>query len=220
MIDLSFDDKAATDTPGLRAAARRLLLQEWPYLVMLLLVLFGVGYTGFTESPIRGYWMLLTPVIAAICVATAWPALPDSQERWRLIRTQALHWGAVLISMELIYIADATRMMTAEASALSVLTVLALGTFLAGIHLSAWRIAMVGVLLALAVPAITLLERSAMFLLLIGAAAAAVIVPVWWGYFRRTRSDAEPQPSSPSSITPAPTAPQQPSPDPLIDPRA
>ena len=51
--------------------------------------------------------------------------------------------------MELIYLTDATRMMTAEASALSVLTMLALGTFIAGIHLPSWKITVVGLLLAL-----------------------------------------------------------------------
>jgi hypothetical protein len=193
MIDLSLNDHAPHhDAPSQRFSIRRLALQEWPYLLMLLLVLLGIGYTGFAEAPIRIYWMLLTPVIAAICVATVWPALADRQERWRAVRTQALHWGAVLIAMELIFLTETTRMMTAEASALSVLTVLALGTFIAGIHLPAWRIALVGLLLAFAVPGIVLLERSAMFLLLIGAVAAAVIGPVWWSYFRRTPPEAEP----------------------------
>jgi hypothetical protein len=41
------------------------------------------------------------------------------------------------------------------------LTVLALGTFTAGIHIASWCICLVGVVLALGVPAIAWLEQSA-----------------------------------------------------------
>jgi hypothetical protein len=216
MIDLPYHDDVASPSPS---AARRFLLQEWPYLLMLALVLVGVGYTGFAESPIRTYWMVLAPIVGAICVASVWPSLIERQHRLRLIGTQALHWAGVLAAMELIYLSDATRMMTAEASALSVLAILALGTFSAGIHLPSWRIAVVGLLLGFAVPAIALLERSAMFLLLLAVVAAAVIAPVWWLFVRRPA--AEPAPSDPI-LTPDPifadrdpTAPR----DPLADPR-
>ncbi|MGO3928774.1 hypothetical protein NP284_10735 [Rhodopseudomonas pseudopalustris] len=218
MIDVSFDDATAA-TPGLRALVRRLIRQEWPYLLMLLLVLLGVGYTGFAEAPIRGYWVLLTPVSAAICIATVWPELTERHERWRAIRTQALHWGAVLIAMELVFLTEATRMMTAEASALSVLTLLALGTFIAGIHLPSWRIALVGLLLAIAVPCIVLLERWAMFVLLLGAVAAAVIVPVWWTYFRKPPLDeAEPLSAAPPQAAPRAAPSVVPAIEPNIEP--
>jgi hypothetical protein len=79
-----------------------------------------------------------------------------------LIWTQALHWGAVLVAMHLMFVVDVSRMMNADASALAALTVLALGTFTAGVHIAAWRICLVGVVLALAVPAIAWLEQSAL----------------------------------------------------------
>ncbi|WP_208855625.1 hypothetical protein [Rhodopseudomonas palustris] len=154
--------------------------QEWQYLSMLVLVLFGVAYTGLSDEPIRAYWMVLTPLVGAICVAAGWGDAASRQDRVRLIWTQALHWIAVLLAMELVYVSDVTRIMTAEAGALSVLTVLALGTFTAGVHLKAWKIGLVGVLLALAVPGIAFLERSAMFLVLILLIAAAVVAPLWW----------------------------------------
>jgi hypothetical protein len=118
--------------------------------------------------------------------------------------------------MELIYITDSTRMMTAEASALAVLTLLALGTFIAGIHLPAWKITLVGFLLALAVPGIVLLERSAMFLLLIGLAAVAVIAPVWWISTRSRPEASAPAPVDPAFAQRDPTLPPR---DPLADPR-
>ncbi|MBB5049533.1 hypothetical protein HNR60_004313 [Rhodopseudomonas rhenobacensis] len=182
-----------------RSAVLGFVLQEWQYLLMLVLVLFGVAYTGLSDAPIRGYWMLLTPLIGAICIAAGWGDATSRHDRVRLIWTQALHWVAVLLAMELVYVSDVTRIMTAEASALSVLTVLALGTFTAGVHLKAWKIGLVGVLLALAVPGIAYLERSAMFVLLIVLVAAAVVAPIWWTVSRWNpsrraplTSDAEP----------------------------
>lgn len=210
MIDLPYHDDVVSPSPS---ATRRFLLQEWPYLLMLALVLVGVGYTGFAESPIRTYWMVLAPIVGAICVASVWPSLIERQHRLRLIGTQALHWAGVLAAMELIYVGDSARMMTAEASALSVLAILALGTFTAGIHLPSWRIALVGLLLGFAVPAIALLERSAMFLLLLALVAVAVIAPVWWLFVRRPA--AEPMAPDPIFTAPDPTAPR----DPLADPR-
>ena len=71
-----------------------------------------------------------------------------------LVWTQALHWGAVLLAMRLIFVTDVARMMNADASALAVLTVLALGTFTAGVHIAAWRICLVGIVLGVGVPEI------------------------------------------------------------------
>jgi hypothetical protein len=98
----------------------------------------------------------------------------------RLIWTQVLHWGAVLLAMRLMFVADVNRMMNADASALAALTVLALGTFTAGVHIAAWRICLVGIVLAAGVPAIAWLEQSALLLLLIAIVVIALIAPFFW----------------------------------------
>ena len=98
----------------------------------------------------------------------------------RLLWTQALHWGAVLLAMHLMFVADVRRMMNADASALAALTVLALGTFTAGVHIAAWRICLVGIILGAGVPAIAWLEQSALLLLLAAIVLAAVVAPAFW----------------------------------------
>ena len=57
-----------------------------------------------------------------------WPDSETREQRLHLIWTQALHRVAVLVAMHLMYVADVSRMMNADARALSALTVLALGT--------------------------------------------------------------------------------------------
>jgi len=66
--------------------------------------------------------------------------------------------------------------MSSDASALVLLTLLALGTFTAGVHVAAWRICLVGVVLALAVPAIAWLEEATLLLLLIATVLIAIVV--------------------------------------------
>src|SRR5262249_43417341 len=98
------------------------------------------------------YWIVLAPIIGLICVVTRWREAASREQRGRLIWTRALHWVAVLVAMHLIFVADVSRMMNTDASALAALTVLALGTFTAGVHIAAWRICLVGIVLALGVP--------------------------------------------------------------------
>ena len=132
------------------------------------------------RKPITTYWIVLAPFIGVICVVTRWRDAEDREQRLRLIWTQVLHWGAVLVAMHLMYVADVSRMMNADASALAALTVLALGTFTAGVHIAAWRICLVGIVLGLGVPAIAWLEQSALLLLLVAVVLIAVIAPFFW----------------------------------------
>ena len=178
--------------PIWRFNPRAFLAREWPYLMVLILAIAGVAYTSFARTPITRYWVILAPLIGLICVVTRWPDAGTRERRLHLIWTQALHWVAVLVAMHLMYVADVSRMMNADARALSALTVLALGTVTAGIHIASWRICLVGIVLALGVPAIAWLEQSALLLLLVAVALVAIIAPLIWR--RRGRSEHQPLP--------------------------
>jgi hypothetical protein len=87
---------------------------------------------------------------------------------------EALHWGAVFVAMQLAYVPDVKSMMNADAAALMVLTLLALGTFTAGAQLGAWRICVVGVVLALGVPFIAWLDRATLLITVVSLALVAL----------------------------------------------
>ncbi len=159
---------------------RVLFKREWPYLLVLALALLGIAYTSFSRTPMGLYWMVLAPLIGVLCVVTAWPDARDRDERLRLLWTQALHWAAVVLAMHLMFLTDVVRMMNADASALAVLTLLALGTFTAGVHVGSWRMALVGVLLGLGVPGIAWLEQSALLILLVVAVVVAIVAQLFW----------------------------------------
>jgi hypothetical protein len=59
---------------------------------------------------------------------------------------------------------------------------LALGTFTAGVHVLSWQVCLLGVVMALAVPAIAWIEESALIFVLIAGAAGAIGIVFWWHY--------------------------------------
>ena len=172
------EDRPAPE--ALQFNPRAFLLKEWPYFLVLILALSGVAYTSFSGTPITMYWIILAPFIGIICVITRWRDAENREQRSRLVWTQALHWTAVLVAMHLMFVTDVGHMMNADARALAALTILALGTFTAGVHIMAWRICLVGGLMGVGVPAIAWLEQSALLLFLVVVVAVAVIAPFFW----------------------------------------
>ena len=170
------------------SSLRAFVWAEWPYIAILALAVFGVAWTSVARQPMTYYWLALTPLIGLVCVVSRWKTAQDREGRVHLIVTQALHWGAVLLAMELAFVADVNQMMNADARALFILTLLALGTFTAGVHVASWQICLVGVIFALGVPAIAWLEQTALLLVLAVAIIVAIAALLWLHNFRRNES--------------------------------
>jgi len=178
---------------------RTLLKREWPYLLVVVLALFGIAYTTISRTPMSLYWIAFAPLMGVICVVTRWQGVRDRDERLRLVWTQTLHWTAVLLAMHLMFVADVASMLNTDAGALAVLTLLALGTFTAGLHIGSWRICLVGLIFGIGVPGIALLEQSALFLLLLALVLIAIAAPIFWRTRQRSKAEGElhPKPTQP-----------------------
>jgi hypothetical protein len=156
---------------------RSFLGQNWLYILMLILALLGVAITNIARQAMTAYWIGLAPVFAAICIYARWREADNEEElNWRLAGEEILHWTAVMVAMYLVFVADVKQMMNSDASALMILTVLALGTFTAGIHLGVWRISFVGVVLALGVPLIAWIDQATLLLILL-----AIVLVIFLG---------------------------------------
>ena len=169
---------------------------ELPYIVMLLAAFVGTATSSVGGRPLIVYWEILVPVYALICVLAGWKHVAANADRLRLIWTQALHWLACLIAMRMLFMPELRGVMNDNATGLTLLTVLALGTFLAGLTARTWQIGVVGALLALAVPAAAWLEQSALLLfgeaVLVFAAGGLFI----WARSRWPRPDRPDQPAA------------------------
>ena len=155
-----------TEPPGHGSRVSHFLWQQLPYLIALVLAIAGVAYTNVSRQPLVGYWEFLALAIGVVCIVTKWPDIEDRQGRLRLVWTQALHWIAVLVTMNIILASVVQQMLPTPAASLVLLTLLALGTFLAGVGLLSLQIAFLGLAMGLTVPAISWLQQSVIFFLL------------------------------------------------------
>jgi hypothetical protein len=91
--------------------------------------------------------------------------------------------------MHLMFVAEGRRMIDDGGSALAALVLLALGTFTAGIQLRAWRICLLGALMAAGVPGVVWLGRTALLVLLGTLALAAIAAAIIWHMRRGHKAD-------------------------------
>ena len=86
----------------------------------------------------------------------------------------------ILAAMWLMFLPQVRGIENDNATSLSLLILLALGTFLAGVHARVWRICIVGAFLAVAVPAVAWIQESVMLLLVVVLLGVAVVLGFWW----------------------------------------
>lgn len=130
-----------------------------PYLLVLLLTIIGVAYTSVNKTPLVIYWELLAVITGAVCILSGWPHASNRDDRVRLVWTQVLHWAAFLVAINLVLVSDVQKMLNADATGLAILLLLALGTFVAGIHSLSWQTCALGAVMALGVPAVAWIEE-------------------------------------------------------------
>src|ERR1700730_1973762 len=116
------DDEWEVGPKASRFSLRAFLIRDWPYLAMLALALFGVAYTSVARQSMTTYWIVLAPFYGVICVITRWRYIEGNPLRWQLIRTEALHWLAVIFAMSIVLVANVKQQMSSDASALVLLT--------------------------------------------------------------------------------------------------
>ena len=93
-------------------------------------------------------------VIGVVCVAAGFHNASNARAQWRLVWTQTLHWGAFLVAMNLVLLPVVRSIANADIVSLAILLLLALGTFIAGVHIASWRMCANGVIMAIGIPVI------------------------------------------------------------------
>jgi len=168
------DDAQVPPVPP-RSAVLEWFLHDIFYIAMLVLALFGVIF----RLPVS-YWIILMPVFGAITIAEGWSHFSDRTERLGLVYRVGLNWCALLLAIYLLSNTGVSGVMNANATSLSMMTLLALGTFVAGVQARVWQICAVGSVLFLAVPGLGWLDQSPLLI----TAATALIVALgglaWW----------------------------------------
>jgi hypothetical protein len=177
--------------PAAPPASHRLSfwLKELPFALVLILTTLGVAYTSLTRQPLVGFWELLAPLLALVCIGSGWPSANDKTARLILIGSQVLHWLAFIVVMNVLLLPSVQRNFTANSTAIAVFTLLALGTFTAGLQVFSWQVCSLGLVMALTVPAIAWIENSALIVAVIFVLMLAVGVAVWWHWRKNAFAD-------------------------------
>jgi len=173
MADTDLHTPTSAENPVVQRK-HAILFKAIPQLVILVLTLIGVAYTSMTRTALVGYWEFLALLTGLVCIISGWPHTHTRDDRIRLVWTQALHWTAFLVAMNLLLISDVQRMLSTDATGLAILLLLALGTFVAGVHTLSWQTCVLGLVMALAVPAIAWVEESALILVFVLVALLVV----------------------------------------------
>jgi hypothetical protein len=172
--------------PPSHAGTAHFLWQQFPYVIALVLAIAGVAYTNVSHRPLVGYWEFLALAIGVVCIVTKWPELEGREAQFRLVWTQALHWIAVLVTMNIMLMAGVQQLLPTPATSLILLMLLALGTFLAGISLLSLQISFLGLAMAITVPALSWLQQSVIFVLLGAVLLIGLGITFWLRGDRRT----------------------------------
>jgi hypothetical protein len=162
------------------------------HLAMIVAALLGIAYTSLArpaaDQPGGGVfwvWIALVPAYFAACVWHGWARASAERLRSRLLLTQALHWLAFLVAMYVMLTPAVRGVLNDNAVGLMLLSLLAMGTFVAGVHAWSAAICATGLLLALAIPVVAWLDENAV-LLLVGLILAVLIAGAVL-YYRRLR---------------------------------
>ena len=91
-------------------------LRELPYTAVFILAIFGIAYNSYSKQSIVGYWQFLALIICMVCIGSGWPHAHDKRARLHLVWTQALHWLAFLVAMNVVLLPNVQGMMNADAT--------------------------------------------------------------------------------------------------------
>lgn len=170
-------EKPSDPTKKPDADASAIRVELWAFVIMVALALVGAGVTEIEHSGGRLYWLFLVLAYAGISIALAWRRHHKDPGRpfWPVIRSQVLHWFGALIAINIVLLFESADIGDRGAAADYSLLVLAVSSYLAGIHIN-WVYLPLSLILGVMAVGLGYLDQLSLFFVLIPIA----VVAVWW----------------------------------------
>jgi hypothetical protein len=132
-------------------------------------------------------------------VSLAWTrARHDVGVRRPAVIRQLFHWLGIGVAVGLDFYIRGTGVETGTAAGMNALLLLALGCYLAGVHLD-WLFALVGILLTLALLVVVKADQYLWLIFVVGGIAVAAMLALGWFLSKaRSPSDAKVESASPA----------------------
>jgi len=134
-------------------------VEEFILIALVVLSAIGVAINDYSPKSAFRYWLWMAPTFGVTSIAAAWwRAQRRGDSVATAVQRQMLHWAGVVCAVYLIYLLQSTGRMENEAAGLAALIVIALASFLAGVH-SDWRLIVLGLVLGVTVVGFAVLEQ-------------------------------------------------------------
>lgn len=126
-------------------------LEEILLILMLFFSILGVIITDFSPQEAYLYWLAMIPLFGVAAMIAGWAQARHQSHAegysFRILfRIQSLHWGGSFAAVIALFMLGERNFLSAEATGLVMLLILALTTFLDGIRIG-WRFALAGIFL-------------------------------------------------------------------------
>ena len=146
-------------------------------IAMLVAGFAAIAASDVSASGSRTYWTVLVVAFGAAALAAGWFGRGRTAFDGRAATRILLHWLGVFVTIQLVYYFVASGRFANADTGLANGLILALGTFLAGVH-GAWRLAVIGFALAVATAGVAFVEE---YLWVLFAVAILAIVALVFG---------------------------------------
>jgi hypothetical protein len=180
--DQDTDARPGSETssrPGKHAHRSGHRLQFWLFCILLALALIGMGLTQATDAGGALYWLILLWIYALFSLARAWLRARERQESiWPQIHLHIFHWLGALVALHIVFVLEQNDILDRNAASDISLVVLALASYLAGLHLERLFV-LIGIILAIMAVTGAFVEQYTLWLTLVPITLIAA-----WGFFR------------------------------------
>jgi hypothetical protein len=155
--------KGSSKVDTVKAAEKSFLhglkMFEIIFVVLMVLAIIGVGITDFSPARSYWYWIAMAPIFACACLIIEWTQMRREGTSWlSMLRTQLLTWLGLLVSVQIVFLLLRSGRLTYESTGLVILLLLALTTYIVGIHLG-FQVCLLGVFLGLTLLVAAYLEQ-------------------------------------------------------------
>lgn len=170
--------------PRVRRESR---IEQAVLILLILLSLIGVGVTDFSPTDGYWYWIFMIVIFGLISIALAFfesKKMSGSVVK-EVLAVQAIHWFGSMLTVFGVFLLLQAERLNSENSGLVILLILALATFIDGIHLG-WRFSVAGLFLG-ATAVIAAFVDDFMWIVLI-LAIVIILLTLYWEQ-RGSRTD-------------------------------
>lgn len=103
--------------------------------VLGILVMIGLFLSNYSSEKARFYWCAMFPIFGVACLVHELAAGRAYEVAlWRILMRQALHWIGPIVAVKILFMQHARGQMATDAVALTIILLLAVTCFLAGVH--------------------------------------------------------------------------------------